>query len=62
MDSDHPEKLNVYYKIKKIEEDLKADYYKLIEDKPLDEPAIGRPKPITGKKFTGEKDEAEVAR
>lgn len=57
MSSDDPEKTTVYFKIRKIEDDLKADYYKLIEEKQLDEPAIGKPKPpnMRSKEYLEEK-------
>lgn len=57
MNDDDPEKTTVYYKIKKIEDDLKSEYYKLLEDKGIDEPAIGKPKPpsIKSKQYQEEK-------
>lgn len=34
----------VYMKIRKIEEDLKTEYYKILEDKEVDEPSVGKAK------------------
>lgn len=32
MDPDHPEYQRTYLKIRKIEDDLKTEYYKLVDD------------------------------
>jgi len=34
----------VYMKMRKIEEDLKTEYYKIIEDKETESPSVGKPK------------------
>jgi hypothetical protein len=49
-------------KMRKIEEDLKTEYYKIIEDKePVDQPSVAKPKPppTLSKKFQ-EEIEAEL--
>jgi hypothetical protein len=40
-------------KMRKIEEDLKTEYYKIIEDKETDEPSVGKVKapPVPYKKY-----------
>ena len=49
-------------KIRKIEEDLKTEYYKIIEDKEEDQPSVGKAKaPAPNKKFQ-EENEAEKKR
>jgi hypothetical protein len=43
---DDQQKQVTYMKMRKIEEDLKTEYYKIIEDKePVDQPSVGKPKP-----------------
>ena len=37
----------VYMKMRKIEEDLKTEYYKIIEDKETESPSVGKPKAPT---------------
>jgi hypothetical protein len=44
MDENDPMKAYTLLKIRKIEDDLKAEYYKLVEDKEMDKPSVGKPK------------------
>ena len=47
-------------KMRKIEEDLKTEYYKIIEDKETDEPSVGKVKapPVPYKKYQDDIDAA----
>jgi hypothetical protein len=45
MADDNPEKSYTLLKIRKIEDDLKTEFYKLVEDKdPNQTPSVGKPK------------------
>lgn len=48
MNDDDPEKSYTLLKIRKIEDDLKTEFYKLVEDKdPSTVPSVGKPRPPT---------------
>jgi hypothetical protein len=44
-------------KIRKIEDDLKTEFYKIVEDKEIDQPSVGKAKPpaIKSKEFEEER-------
>lgn len=45
LPDDHPEKNYTLLKIRKIEDDLKSEFYKLVEEKdPSNAPSVGKPK------------------
>jgi len=45
MPDDHPDKAYTLLRIRKIEEDLKNEFYRLVEDKdPSSAPSVGKPK------------------
>ena len=50
------QKQNAYMKMRKIEEDLKTEYYKIIEDKETDQPSVGKAKApvVQSKKYQEE--------
>ncbi len=49
MSDDDPSKSYTLLKIRKIEDDLKTEFYKLVEDKdPSQSPSVGKPKAPTG--------------
>lgn len=54
MADDHPQKNYTLLKIRKIEDDLKSEYYKLVADKdPGHAPSVAKPKApaLTSKTF-----------
>ena len=57
MPEDNPEKYTTYLKIRKIEDDLKAEYYKLVEDREMDQPSVGKAKApaVKSKQYEDEK-------
>lgn len=44
----------VYMKIRKIEEELQTEYFKIIEDKEGEAPSVGKAKAPAGKQFMQE--------
>lgn len=46
LPDDHPQKSYTLLKIRKIEDDLKNEFYRLVEDKdPTQTPSVGKPRP-----------------
>lgn len=58
MEDDNPQKTYTLMKIRKIEDDLKTEFYKIVEDREMDEPSVGKAKPpaIKGKEFEEERE------
>ena len=44
MPDNHPSKAYTLSKIRKIEQDLKTEFYKIVEDQEMDKPSVGKPK------------------
>lgn len=51
-----------YMKIRKIEQDLETEYYKILEDKETDKPSVQKPKPPTQVKKYQEEMDADLQR
>lgn len=57
LPDDDQRKQATYMKMRKIEEDLKTEWYKIIEDKETDTPSVGKAKaPTATKQFKQEED------
>jgi len=55
MDEAHPEKQRTYFKIRKIDDDLKSEYFKLVEETGAEVPSVIRPKaPVYSKEYKEE--------
>ena len=61
MNDDDPQKGHIWLKIRKIEDDLKTEYFKLVEDQEVDRPSVGKPKaPVVNKEYNEEKKEQQI--